>query len=714
MPFNTTHLFKIVLFVVALTLAGIALTYNSTRIITRKTVENHQQSIAREAAKIVDLWLEQHLNIINATGEAVEQIPIGNTSETLRLLKMAMKAGNFSDVYIGLKDGTMIDGADWAVPAGYDPRKRPWYEKAVLENKISLTTPYRDLTTGKMVIAIVKPLSVKEKTGKKAFAGVLSADIILDTLKKNVMNVKIGNTGYTFVIDSQGTILVHPDSNLLMTTKIQDAVPGLSGIPGVFTETTAGTWYYRYRDTQKVLSFQKLVNTGWYLCTTVEKQEAYTLARNTAMLFAMEVVFKILGILMLLMIMIVGGGVFIFMLSRRNFESTVRKHNKILSGKERDLKGEITKRKEIETRYRTLFDMATNAIMISKNNVFIECNEKTLAMFGMSASEIVGKTMLELSPANQQDGNESCENFDSMTQKLIAGEQDIFEWTFKRADESEFPAEVALKTLSLDRELVTIYSIWDISKRALAEQQLRQAQKMAAMGEMLSAIAHQWRQPLNALSTYIASLPAAFYNGMISKSFIEKLVTEADAQIQFMSRTINDFREYFRPSKNKQKFDIMEAVQIAVKLVRAQLKQNGITLKIDSPFDADAQKLPVFGYRNEFVHVLVNIVSNAKDAIHEKEEKQSKDNLRLITISVDIDDIYVNLDIQDSGTGIPDHLLEKIFTPYFSTRGTSTGTGIGLYMAKMIVEKEMKGTIDAQSTPEGAIFTIRLPMSEKK
>jgi len=688
---------------VILVLAGI--TYNSTRNIIERTVESHQQSLAAEAAKTVELWLSQHLRIIDATSDAVQQISISNDPETLRLLKTAMKAGNFSDVYIGLKDGTMIDGADWIPPTGYDPRIRPWYKKAVHDKKIAFTTPYVDMTTHKMVIAIVKPLTVAGE-----FAGVISSDIILDTLKQSVMNVKIGHSGYAFIIDHQGTVLVHPDESRLMTTKIQESGGSLKKLLSFFNSTVSGSYHYRYKGKDKILSFHKLTNTGWFLCTTVLKKEAYTLAKNTAMLFAMGLVFKIAVILLGLLLLAVGLSTLILVISKKRYEKIVQQHKKILSVKEKDLKGEITKRKEIETRYQTLFHVATNAIMLSKNFLFFECNEKAMAMFGCDHDDIIGKSMLDLSSDIQQDGQESRVKFDRITEELLAGEQVIFEWAFIRSDKTEFPAEVGLKTLKLDSEMVTLYTIWDISKRANAEHELRQAQKMAAMGEMLSAIAHQWRQPLNALSTYVASISPAFYNNLISKEFIDKLVRESNSQIQFMSRTINDFRQYFRPSKTKQVFEVTEAIESAVKIIKPQLRQNDITLEIKEASHLD--NFFVFGYKNEFVHVLVNIISNAKDAINEKDNKDNGSGR--IELSVTGRDKFLVLKIRDTGCGIPTSLLSKIFTPYFTTKGKSTGTGIGLYMAKRIVEKEMSGQITAENLSSGTQFVIRLPLSEIK
>lgn len=717
MSLKTNYLVVGTLVVLILALAGITYTY--TRIISEKTVEGHQQGLVQEGAKTVELWLDHRFRITESTAATLSQIQPANDDQTLRLLKMAMKSGGFSDVYIGLADGTMIDGADWVPPKGYDPRIRPWYSRAMAENRLTLTRPYLDLTTRQMVIAIVTPLV---RNGK--FIGVLSSDIILDTLESSVLDLKVGESGYAFIMDNQGTVLVHPDQDLLMTTRIQETQPGLAGFYSAFRNRTTGSYYYTARVTdgagatdsaatnrekdrqetqERMLTFQKLSDTGWYLCASVTKDEAFALAKNTAMLFAMGMVLKSLGILALLLLVVLGCSVFILLMSKHRFET-------IVSGKDKDLKGEISKRKEIQTRYRTLFNMATNAIMLSRNSAFIECNEKALDMFGLPGNEIIGRSMLDLSPATQQDGVTSKSCLDKVFEDLGAGKQEPFKWTFKRADGTEFPAEVGLRTLKLDSEMVTVYSIWDISKRVKAEQHLRQAQKMAAMGEMLSVIAHQWRQPLNALSTYVASLGPAFYNGMITKAFIDRVIKESDSQIQFMSRTINDFRQYFRPSKNKRPFNVLDSVTDAVKLTRPQLKQNAISLEMNLP--RYVETLPVLGYENEFVHVLVNIISNAKDAINERQEKNLGLRVhRLIDLSVEQEGHEVVLVVRDSGCGIPQHLVEKIFTPYFTTKGTATGTGIGLYMAKMIVEKEMKGQIQVKNLSIGAQFLIRLPLS---
>ena len=247
----------------------------------------------------------------------------------------------------------------------------------------------------------------------------------------------------------------------------------------------------------------------------------------------------------------------------------------------------------------------------------------------------------------------------------------------------------------------------DISKRVTAEQQLRQAQKMAAMGEMLGAIAHQWRQPLNTLSTYIASLQSAYYNNLISKKFVETLSAGADTQIQFMSKTIDDFRNFFRPSKNKEAFDVARAVANAIKLLEPTLKQNRVQLALQ--IDESGQPFVVQGFQSEFIHVVVNIIANARDAIVERHSRESMTEPGTIQIDIHADNDAVLVRVRDNGSGIAPHLLGKIFTPYFTTKGTTTGTGIGLYMAKMIVEKEMNGELLAANIEQGAQMTIRIP-----
>ncbi len=685
-----------------LILAVVGVTYRSTTALVDQAIADHQQTMADEAAEMTEIWLGQQTRIISATVASVSALPLTDNPDTQRLLKMAMKAGHFSDVYIGTPDGVLIDGADWVPPPEYDPRNRPWYRRAVETGQFSFTTPYIDLVTNELVIALVAPLTLDGE-----FRGVVGADTVLDTLVENLSTLKIGDTGYAFIVDAGGMILVHPNQDYVLKARLQDTDPSLAQVMDDFAQSVSGAFPYQRNGQEEILAYRKIADSGWVLCTTIPRAEAYSIARKTTVLFAAEIVLQVLGgIALVTLLFAFGSGLALFVFSRR-YTTTLEKQQAEISGIHQDLAWNISKRQELEKHYQTLFNVANDVILVTKDLYCVECNPKVTEIFGLPRMGIIGRSILDLSPAVQPDGQESQGKAQRILDAANAGRRQLFEWTFHRADGSEFPAEVSMSSLQLDNDLLCLSSIRDISKRVYAEQQLRQAQKMSAMGEMLGAIAHQWRQPLNTLSTYIASLQSAQLHSRISKSFIEALVAGADAQIQFMSKTIDDFRHFFRPSKNKEAFDVAKAVGGAIKLLEPTLKQCNIALALQ--VDEAQQPFVVYGYPSEFVHVVVNIIGNARDAIGERLQSEPGSARGLIEVMISAPDEAVEVQVRDNGCGIPPHLRPKIFTPYFTTKGTTTGTGIGLYMAKMIVEKEMNGILSVDPVESGAQLTIRLP-----
>jgi PAS domain S-box-containing protein len=686
----------------AVVLVAVAINYRIAGHIVEKTIVDQQADLAAKVASIVELWLSQQMKILDAAAASVPPGNPGHNEQTMGALKMAMKAGNFTDVYIGTTGGILIDGADWQPPPGYDPRLRPWYRRGSGVRTTSFTTPYIDLVTNKLVIALVKPLEYEGK-----FCGVMGADIVLDNLMENLLKLKVGGSGSAFIVERSGTILVHPTTSFIMRANLETIEPGLAGRLGVLGDSTTGTITYASGEGQKnILSYRLIANSDWFLCITVPHAEAYSLTRKTTMVFAMEIVLRVLGAVALITLVGVGGsGLILFAFSRR-FSSAVQRHEVEMTGIRKDIEWNITKRKEVETYYQTLFDAANDAILIGREGRLSECNHKAEEIFGLPREELLQKKVLDLSPAYQQDGTRSPDSLAAIIASARGGEQQFFRWSFCRADGSEFPASVTLKIFTLNDEELTLASIRDISKRVDAEGQLMQAQKLAAVGEMLGAIAHQWRQPLNTLSTYISSLEAAQYNDLLTKPFIDKLVAGATAQIHFMSKTIDDFRNFFRPAKKKEPVDVFGVIISAVKLMEAQMKHGNITLTVKNRAGADA--LIVYGYQGEFIHVIVNILANARDAILENRMGRGESDGDTIEIAVSCDRDWVTIDIGDTGGGIPEHLLPQIFNPYYTTKGASSGTGMGLYMAKMIVEKEMGGELLAANDARGARFTIRL------
>jgi signal transduction histidine kinase len=228
---------------------------------------------------------------------------------------------------------------------------------------------------------------------------------------------------------------------------------------------------------------------------------------------------------------------------------------------------------------------------------------------------------------------------------------------------------------------------------------LIQQSRLAVMGEMINNIAHQWRQPLNALGLVLGNLQDAAQYEELTLDYLTAQIDEGWRYIQKMSSTINDFRNFFRPNKEPERFSLREAIGEAVILIDASFKAHCINLLIDAPID-----LQLMGFPNEYSQVLLNLMTNAKEAIlaHNTQGGLIRIQLRKV------DDCAV-VTVSDNGGGVDAQILPRLFEPYFSTK--EGGTGIGLYMSKMIIENSMKGQISLRNLPEGTEFTITTPCS---
>ena len=224
-------------------------------------------------------------------------------------------------------------------------------------------------------------------------------------------------------------------------------------------------------------------------------------------------------------------------------------------------------------------------------------------------------------------------------------------------------------------------------------QLLQHQNKLALMGEMIGAIAHQWRQPLNELSIRLQKIHYKYKNNEINESYIEEFISKNLNTIAFMSKTIDDFRNFFRIDKEKRLFDIKSAIQEAINIQSAQLNNHNINLTLEG------NSFSFLGYKTEFQHAIINIISNAKDALIKREIKSPE---------IDIKIIENKILIHDNAKGIEESIIDRVFEPYFTTKAQGEGTGIGLYMSKMIIEDNMNGKISVKNENGGALFSIEL------
>jgi len=239
--------------------------------------------------------------------------------------------------------------------------------------------------------------------------------------------------------------------------------------------------------------------------------------------------------------------------------------------------------------------------------------------------------------------------------------------------------------------------------KALAESQERERallhqSRLARVGVMLSMIAHQWRQPLSEISAILMELETASKFRPVDRSMINEAVGESNRLIAFMSHTIDDFRNFFKPDKTRVDFRVSSACREAISLADAAIKNAHITLTLTVVHDST-----VYGYEREFAQVILNLITNAKDILIQRAVSDP-----MIAIRIDRTDAEVLVTVEDNAGGVREEELERIFEPYYTTKSSTKGTGLGLYISKMIIENNMNGELSVRNTEQGALFTIRI------
>lgn len=333
---------------------------------------------------------------------------------------------------------------------------------------------------------------------------------------------------------------------------------------------------------------------------------------------------------------------------------------------------------------------------------YIGCNQTCARFFGKEVSDFIGKNDFDIFPPEYAIGFREKDTL--MFEKMESSTNEEWVKNFKGEDTLLLTTKTPL--FNSKSELIGLVGIArDITKEYRLEHEIKEQQailaqqtRLAAMGEMIGNIAHQWRQPINALGLIIQDLGGAYRFGELNQDYIDSISTKAMDQIQYMSNTIDDFRNFFNPDKDKKRFSLNESIENAKKIIRQGIHNSAIECTVSISRD-----IFIHGYKNEFSQVMFNLISNAKDALLENQPSYpwiritvtSKENKAVITVS-------------DNAGGIDPDILPRIFDPYFTTKEEGKGTGIGLYMAKKIIENHMGGTLQVKNTKDGVAFSIVL------
>ncbi|MDD2291418.1 MAG: transporter substrate-binding domain-containing protein [Aliarcobacter sp.] len=402
------------------------------------------------------------------------------------------------------------------------------------------------------------------------------------------------------------------------------------------------------------------------------------------------------------------------------------KHNKklkIANNEIEEKNRQIAKQKEL---FEKLYSKSADGVLLIKDKKIVDCNEASLKILQYSKDELLGKFLSNISPEFQPNNESSIIKATNKINEALNNGISSFEWVYINKQDEFLWIEVVLTSIEIDNNPMIHAVIRDINKRKEMEQklevltysleervneeikknqektkQLIQQSRLAQMGEMLSMIAHQWRQPLTAISATTNNLQLKILlNEEIDNYTLKEELELITNYSQHLSLTIDDFRNFFKPDKVKMSCKIEDIIEKSINIIKTSFESKNINLITNYNFNSE-----IFSYANEIQQVILIILKNAEDILMEKNIEN-----KLIKINTFKENNFAIIQIEDNGGGIAMEIINKIFDPYFSTKKSKEGTGIGLYMSKIIIDEHCLGNLSAKNSTKGAIFEIKLPI----
>jgi len=378
----------------------------------------------------------------------------------------------------------------------------------------------------------------------------------------------------------------------------------------------------------------------------------------------------------------------------------------------------------LNTRLTAIIENSLVGIIQVRERRFQWANNAFLEIFGYRSEDIIGKSTMAIHPDEKH-----YEDFGRFVDSELVFSKNGYasvRTEMRKCDGSLVWVEMAGKRIKdEDGEPCSVWVVMDVTERKLAEDRLlelnntleskvaeethrrieqerlfMQQGRLAAMGEMIGAIAHQWRQPLNVMALMVQNIQEEYELDMLDRDIMKEFADISMKQILFMSNTIDDFRNFFRTDKERVEFSAVQQISAVIDLVNQQFTAHNIKVRIVRHADAI-----LYGVANEFAQVILNLLSNSKDAFLLNHRSDPE-----IKIEISCSEGVFRITVADNAGGIADDISDKIFDPYFTTKGPEKGTGIGLYMSKLIINDHYNGVLSFRNCEEGAEFIIELPV----
>ena len=425
-------------------------------------------------------------------------------------------------------------------------------------------------------------------------------------------------------------------------------------------------------------------------------------------------------------------------------ENMVEEKTKELSRKIKELEESEYKAKQNEELFINAFKTSQDSINLNdiENGTYLQINDGFTQIMGYPPEEVVGKSSLDLNIwKNPEDraklvrGIKEKGYYHNLEADFLRKDGTIVHGLMSASIQEYNGKKVLLnvskditKIKKLENELKVLNE--ELQKKVEMEVSIRRRQdevifeqkKLSDLGLMINAIAHQWRQPLNVIGLQSQDLADVFRMGALTEEYMNEFESSQLTIVQYLSTILDDFRNFFKPDDKETEFEVIKEVLGLLNLIQIQLNAKGIKLFIsckckyedvakctlsDFPNCRHNETL-VKGYCGEFKQVIANLIYNSISAVEERiSTKQDTEGFIHILIHKQQEKVTVN--VEDNGGGIPEDIKSKIFNPYFTTKEEGKGTGLGLYLAKLIIQTHMNGVITAENIDNGVSFEITLP-----
>lgn len=574
----------------------------------------------------------------------------------------------------------------------------------------------------KLEIGIIYKISDGDNT-----KGYLRMIIMLDDMyNMYVKNIQIGSKGYVSVKDSNGILLMHPKKedlgiNVMVARKSEYPDYDWSELENLVEEQKLGEkgtgiyhsiWYHdEKRDRIKKFSAYApsvIGKTFWIVTVSMDYDELTNVASQY--LYSNILIAGLIPVILTILLLY-------FLNFKKNLRHLENEQKYVKKVKELniELEKDIEERKILEkellkskSKFKQLFNSINDLTFALNFDAELiefkieEVNNVACEILKYKKEELIGTDYLKL------DKSMSLNDMEKLIDSVKIDGICIFESALTTSDGLKIPVEISGKIFPLDNKSMMMLVARDISDKKVQEEQIEKNRalliykfRLIAMGEMIANITHQWRQPLGSLSLMITNLEDAFNHNDMCEEYFRNVIDRTLSLINDMSNIIDEFRYFFNPMNERIDFDPKEQIKTSLEMVKDRLLINEVNVEL-----VNNSNKYIHGYSNQLSQVILNILNNSIDAMKNCENN----NKKIIIITEDHQENSILIIIKNNGTKLGAGASDRFFDAYFTTKKDRDGTGIGLYMTKMIIENNFSGEIEMMNWDEGVQTIIRIPI----